>query len=189
MMISKIEKLLLSDQRVFSTQDLSVFWGMNNDESLYSLIKYYVKIGKLQREYKGIYSVGKFTSFELGQKLLVPSYISFYSALATHGLIYQYYDAFHFIALKSKKIQVNERIFSYHQVKEEIFYNQLGIIDYKTYQLASAERAICDSLYLAPNLAFDSLAGVNFDKLLDIAQIYKNKRLLREIEELIASNG
>ena len=51
--------------------------------------------------------------------------------------------------------------------------------------MAGPERAICDSLYLFPNLAFDNLNSVNTQKLSQIATIYHNKRLIQSVKKLI----
>lgn len=162
-------------------QDLAVLWGVSDEVSLYSNISYYVKTGRLLKVHKGVYVLGEYTSFELGQKLLPPSYISFYTALAAHGIIFQLYEEKHYMALVSKRIKVNNETFVYHKLKAEIFFDQTGIVNEGNYLIAGPERAICDSLYLVPGLAFDSLFGVDKQKLSDVVKIYHNTRLQREV--------
>jgi len=50
--------------------------------------------------------------------------------------------------------------------------------------IASAERAICDRLYLSPNYYFDNLEAIDKEKLQEISLIY-NKRVILEINNLI----
>jgi len=52
------------------------------------------------------------------------------------------------------------------------------------YAIASAERALCDRVYLTPGYYFDNLRSINRDKVEEIASIYNNKRLLLEIKKL-----
>ncbi|PJC43671.1 MAG: hypothetical protein CO039_02865 [Candidatus Pacebacteria bacterium CG_4_9_14_0_2_um_filter_34_50] len=188
--LKKIEQLLVSSQTVFTVQDLATLWNVSNKISLYSNIRYYLEIGRLKKIHKGIYVVGELeniNSFEVAQKLIIPSYISYYTALATHGIIFQLYSSIHSMASQSKQLTIfskNEK-FVYHKLKEKVFYNMLGIEDRKKYLIAGPERAICDSLYFAPGLAFDSLKMINFDLLKKVSKIYDNKRLEAEVERII----
>jgi len=183
-----MEKLLRSPLNVFSVNDLASLWQIKKKQKIWSLIRYYLRVKKLKKLYKGIYTLGDYQEFELAQKLVTPSYISFYSALAVHGIIFQYYSSVHSMAVISKRIQVNKKEFIYHQLKESVFYDSLGIKNNDTYSIAGPERAICDSLYLAPGLYFDSFEKVNFDKLKKVSQIYNNKRLEKEVAEIIKLN-
>ncbi|PIR58711.1 MAG: hypothetical protein COU69_04080 [Candidatus Pacebacteria bacterium CG10_big_fil_rev_8_21_14_0_10_56_10] len=188
--VKKIETLITSGLSLFTTQDLATIWGISDETTLYSNIQYYVRTERLHRVHKGIYAINSYTSFELAQKILTPSYISFYSALAAHGLIFQLYEGVHSMALVSKKKTIENETYVYHQLKEEIFINAKGIEDHRnedhqSYSMAGPERAICDSLYLAPGLAFDSLSGINLELLREISTIYHNQRLESEIQSLL----
>jgi predicted transcriptional regulator of viral defense system len=186
-MMTKIEKLLNSSQNVFTTQDLSVIWRVSDKNLLYNNIRYYLRTGKLNRVYKGIYSIRDYSSFEVAQKLTTPSYISFYSALAFHGVIFQLYTSIHSMALNSKKFLLNDKNYVYHKLKAATFFDSLGIDDKGTYYIASPERAVCDSLYLVSDIAFDNLKMIDFEKLKKISKIYDNKRLELEVEKIITT--
>ena len=68
--MDKIEKLLVLNKNVFSTQDLSIIWGISVKKKLWEIIKYYVRKNKLYRIYRGIYSLDKkYSQFELAQKI------------------------------------------------------------------------------------------------------------------------
>ena len=184
-MMSKIEKLLVSSQHVFTTQDLAILWGMANQKQLWSTIRHYLRTNKLKRLYKGIYAPGNFTAFELAQKLVTPSYLSFYTAIAVHGIVSQLYETIHAMALVSKTISAQSQQFSYHRLRESVFYDPLGIIDEHNYRIAGPERAVCDSLYLVPPLAFDRLHTLNIDLLESVASRYHNKELEHRIKKLV----
>lgn len=186
--LKKIEQLLVSPFSVFSVQDLSTIWKVKDKSTLYSNIQYYLRIGKLLRVHKGIYALAtkENNSLELAQKILKPSYISSYTALAVHGIVFQLYSSIYSMALKSKQLEVNNETFVYHQLKEKVFYDSSGIEDKVTYLIAGPERAICDSLYLCPGLSFDSFNGVDFNYLREVSKIYHNKRLEKEVENIIS---
>ncbi|MBD3300528.1 MAG: hypothetical protein GF347_04200 [Candidatus Moranbacteria bacterium] len=184
--MTKITELLKARQKILTIQDLGVIWRENDRKKLIEAIKYYLRKGDLKKIKKGIYYIEKdFDDFELAQKIVPVSYISFYTALNKHGVVFQYYKNIHSMALKTKNVKVEDKIFKYHQIKSDIFFNSLGIEQKENYLIASKERAICDSLYLKPKLAFDNLSGLDVEKLLKIAGIYENQNLLKEIKKLI----
>lgn len=184
-MMTKIEKLLLSPQNIFTVQDLALLWEIADQKKLWSIIRYYLRIKRLLRIHKGLYSIRPYTSFEVAQKLITPSYVSFYSALSACGIIFQHYEMVYSMALISKEITIKSETYKYHQLKQQVFFDPLGIEDKNTYKIAGPERAMCDSLYLVPGLAFDNLRGVNVDLLSTIAQIYDNARLEKEVAKII----
>lgn len=184
--VTNTEKLALSGKRVFTTEDLAVFWQIPQRRRLIELIKYYLRKRRLVRIFKGVYSYGDdYTLFDIAQKLVPLSYISLYSTSQMHGLTFQYYQTIYSISLKSKKYQLGDQGYVYHLVKEPIFYDQLGLINNGRYTFADKERTITDCLYVFPNFAFDNLEGVDKEKLLTLSRIYNNKMLEKRIKELI----
>jgi len=53
--------------------------------------------------------------------------------------------------------------------------------------IASAERAVCDMIYLTKNYHFDNISNLNIDKLEDIKDIY-NKTTALLINKLIKNS-
>jgi hypothetical protein len=51
--------------------------------------------------------------------------------------------------------------------------------------IANKERTICDLLYVFPGFAFDNLKSVDTEILHKIATIYDNKRLQKDVSEII----
>ena len=189
-MATKYDLLIQANKNIFNVDDLVAIWQSAKRRDALESIKGYIQRGKIFNLYKGIYSLREdFDYFELAQKLFTPSYISYYSALALHGIIFQKYSDIHLYALDSKTIKINEQKFIYHKVKKNILYNQRGLLREKNYIIASPERAICDSLYLNKNIAFDNLRNLDIKKILDISKIYQNKRLEKNIEKLFSPKG
>lgn len=184
-MLNKLEKLALSGKKVFTTQDLAVIWQIPQRRRLIEIIKYYLKGERLTSIYKGVYAYGDCAPLDIAQKLVPLSYISLYTTSQIHGLTFQYYKTLYSISLKSKQYKLGRQEYIYHRVKEPIFYNTLGLINSGRYTYAGKERTITDCLYVFPGFAFDSLLGVNKEKLLALSKIYNNKRLEREIKKLV----
>lgn len=182
---TNIEKLITSGKTVFTTDDLSVIWQLSDRKRLLERIKYYVRQQRLVRVYKGVYGYGEASPLDIAQKLVPMSYISLYTSAQIHGLIFQYYSTIYSIALRSKKYNIASQTYEYHKVKEQIFYNGLGLYSEEGHTIASKERTICDLLYVFPGFAFDNLKKVDVDLLKKLSPMYGNKRLEREVAEII----
>jgi predicted transcriptional regulator of viral defense system len=184
--MTKREKLIKADKNILTIQDLSVIWNIENRKKLLEVIKYYIRKGRLKGIRRGVYSLSDdYDHFELAQKIIPLSYLSFYTALAYHGIIFQFYKTIHSMALNTKNIEIRDQNFFYHKIKSEIFFNSLGIEKKERYMIASPERAVCDTLYLKPHIYFDNILKLNIKNLFTVSEIYKNKRLEADIKNLI----
>jgi len=102
--------------------------------------------------------------------------------------VWDYLDYKKVKELAKKEAKVLGQKIIYYQLKPEILFNPLGIEKKDNYNLASKERAISDSLYISPALAFDNLKNIDPKRLLEISKIYENKRLEREIQNRLTKN-
>lgn len=182
---TNIEKLITSGKKVFTTDDLAVIWQVSDRKKLLNRIKYYLREKRLINVHKGVYAYGEYTPLDVAQKLVPLSYLSLYTSAQMHGLTFQYYSTVFCISLTSKKYDLDGQKFEYRKVKESIFYNSLGLVNEDRYTVANKERTICDLLYVYPGFAFDNLKGVDTELLQNIALIYGNKRLEREVAGII----
>ena len=186
-MKTKAEILLSVPQAVFTVDDLAILWKMPNRSKLWESIKYYVRTKRLYSIQRGVYAISEdYSPFEAGVKLFPPAYVSFTSALAHHGVLFQFSSEIHLMAQTSKRVEVSGHVFVYHQLKNEILLNQQGIEKTDNYWIASLERAICDTSYLIPNFVFEYLGNVDLQRLALIAKNYNNKALEKRIEQIIA---
>jgi predicted transcriptional regulator of viral defense system len=188
--MTKIEKLLVSNQAVFTVDDLAILWNMADRKKLWESIKYYLRTKRLEKVYSGVYVLANqdYSQLELAVNVFTPAYISFHTALGIHGINCQQYEAVHLMALASKKLEFNGNKLVYHQLKEDVFFNEFGLKQEEGYKIASAERAICDTLYLVPSMTFDVTTQINADRLLQVAHIYHNDSLLKKVKEIIRKN-
>ncbi len=184
--MTRLEILQKTKLNIFTTNDLVILWKVKNRREAIESIKDYMRRGRIYSIKRGVYSLNKeYDIKELAQKLISPSYISYYTALGTHGIIFQKYSEMHSMSLYSKTFEIDDQKYVYHKINSNILQSQEGVISNENYTIAGPERAICDSLYLNSNIAFDNLRNIDTIKLSKISKIYKNKRLEKDISELI----
>jgi len=178
-------KLLQTGKTVFSVSDIYQIFSHLNKFSLRNLISRMGKQWLLQNIRKGIRALPKFNEYELANTMQKPSYISLETVLYQEGIIFQDYGTtLYSIGAKTQDHKIQWKIYSYKTIKPEIALDPLGIMYQQGYAIASAERALCDRVYLTPGYYFDNLRSINRDKVEEIASIYNNKRLLLEIKKL-----
>ena len=83
-----------------------------------------------------------------------------------------------FLAQRLKKV-----ISSKFKIKSLILTDQIGIEAKDNYYIASPERAFLDVIYLNKDYHFDNLSVLNWDKVFNILPIYKNKRMVKKVNE------
>jgi len=184
---TKIDILHRSGKTVFATDELAAFWGIEDKQILYVNISRMKKAGFLKTIQRGLYAITntEINHFELAINLKKNSYISFETMLSKEEIIHQWYGTY--FSASDRKLDLKNKYgkFSFRRLPEEILNNKLGIKNEKNYFIATAERAICDYFYIAGFQQLDNLSDINKDKLLEIAKIYHNQRLEKDINKLI----
>jgi predicted transcriptional regulator of viral defense system len=194
-MVNKLLVLNKTGKEIFTTQDLAVIWQESNRRKLLEIIKYYVKTKQIYTIARGIYSTKDIKSsdlekditlsFEISQKISPNSYISLFTALKYHGLIFQHYEEIYSIASKNNKREIFNKQFIFKTMKDGIFRNDEGIPSEKGYRIAGIERALCDTLYLFPSMSIDNIDAVDIKKVREISKIYNNKSLIKRLNSLL----
>lgn len=184
--MNSVSKLLLTNLTVFSIVDLALIWNVHEKNSLNRKIFYYLYKGSLIRVRRGLFYLKDklFNDFELANKYLTPSYISFDTVRQRAGLNFQYDSTIYLASNISKKVEVFGKTFVYRKIKDEILYNSVGIINCNNYSMASPERALLDTMYLNKKFYFDNLDQVNFDTLFDMLKIYNRKSMETQLIKL-----
>lgn len=180
-----IETLLKSKKTVFTYDDIRFFFQITNRNTLKSLLERMIQSGVLQRLANGIFALPHYDQFEFATLLKKNSYISFETVLKQKGIIFQDYGNTLFLASdRSEKKSAFWTLFSYHKLRNDLLAYPLWILQTWTYAIATAERAVCDRLYLSPNYYFDNIEPLDKEKLLRIAQLY-NQRVVLSVKKLI----
>jgi predicted transcriptional regulator of viral defense system len=183
MFLTKYEILLKQQYNVFNIKDLSILWGYKDQNKTHDLARYYVSSNKLFLVKKGLYSTSNNPNqLIVAQKIINPSYISYFTALKEHGIIFQWYETIYSASLKSRKIVIGQHNYEYKQLKKEIFFYPIGIIQKEGYHIACPERAICDMLYSKPDTYFDNLKNIDIELLTKIAKIYNYKPMIKSLK-------
>ncbi len=177
-----IAKLYKSSKTVLTTQDLALIWGETNANNLKSKISYYSKQGVLIRLSRGIFAKDiKYSLKELANSIYTPSYISFETVLRESGVIFQHYETIFAASRWPRTVIIGKNTIVFRKLKDEVLYNSTGILSGVNYCIAGTERAFLDMIYLYPNYYFDNLKSIDWSKCEDIVKIYKNKQLIKRL--------
>ncbi len=183
----KIDILHKTGKTVFSTDELAVYWGVENKKNLYVNIARMKEKGFLKSIQRSLYFIDgvDVNEFELAGNLKKNSYISFETVLAKESVIHQWYGSY-FSASDRKTIIKNKYgKFSYRRLPEFVLNNRLGVNNVGSYFIATKERAICDYFYKVNFQQLDNISEIDKDKITEISKIYNNKRLEADISKLI----
>ena len=107
--------------------------------------------------------------------------MSFETALREAGIIFQHYDTIFLAGPWPKSVKIDKHSFTFRKLKKEVLFNPLGVINQNNYSIAAPERAFLDTIYLFPKYHFDNLSSINWQKCFQIANIYKNKQLVKRL--------
>jgi predicted transcriptional regulator of viral defense system len=186
---------LLNEMRkwpLFTINDLSR--TLRKDES-------YVKVVANRLHKKGLINHierGKYTAHEdaaeFASYIIVPSYISFWTALMMHGLTEQLPRDIMIASLRSKKdILFKGQRITFIKMKDLWGYSKTRYRDFDVF-IAEKEKAIIDCL-LAKNTPFDEIAKAlssrkaDFSRLADYAKRAGNKTAAKRAGHLIERYG
>lgn len=178
-----LEILLRSSQTVFCTEDVVLLWRESNTVIVTNRLKKYVKVGKLIRVRRGLYVKDKnYNKYELANKILKPSYISFETVLKDVGMIFQYYGQIFCSSYVKRELDCDGQNYYFCRVKNDILTNPTGV-EYKDgYTIASKERAFLDTIYRSKKYYFDNLSPLDWDKVFEILPIYRNKKMMAVVK-------
>lgn len=180
-----VDTLLKSWKTVFTYDDIRFLFQITNRNALKSLLQRLVKSWILERLTSGIFALPRYQPFEFATLWKKNSYISFETVLRQEAIIFQDYGNTLFLAsdrtLEKSAFWIT---FAYHKLKDELLFNPLWIIQTWTYAIATAERAVCDRLYLSPTYYFDNLKPLHTEKLFEIAELY-NQRVILSLKKML----
>lgn len=137
--------------------------------------------------------------FLMANKIYAPSYVSFESALAWHGLIPEgVFSVTSASSKKTKTFHTQQGVFIYHHLKPGLHFGyKLESIGNRFYKIAEREKAILDYLYLRPKIKTrkdfeawrintDELTRhLDYGKLEKYLTLFSNKALDKRIRSLL----
>lgn len=185
-----LKQLTISGKTVFSLEDLGKIWRIEDKNYLKVVASRLFQRGALLRIRRGLYALREtYDPFELANKLKTPSYVSLETVLQQENVVFQDYRVVIFSISNNTILKKTSGVtFRYCKINNAALSNPLGIVRIGQAVIATAERAVCDRIYLSPRYYFDNLRGLDMEKLVAISKIYGNARVEKEVEELIRNN-
>ena len=181
---------IFKDNRtVFRLKDIAMLVGESDFTSLNKKVNYAVRTGKLQNPRKGIYTKPAYKPEELACSIYTPSYISLEYVLQKTGIIFQYDSQITVVSYLSRNIVVENQVFSFRKIKGSVLVDTAGINRQNNHiNIATAERAFLDMLYLDKNFYFDNLNPLKKETVHKLIPLYQSKALHQRVNKLL-SNG
>ena len=174
--------LLNKTETVFSAQEMSLLYPHISPVNLTRRLSYLVKTGQLRKVRRGFFTKEKYEFFELANKIYKPSYISLETVLEKSGIVFQVYNKTVFlVSYLSRKLKIEGRDIIYRKVANSILFNPEGIEVKNNYSIATKERAFLDTVFLNRNYHFDNLGVLDWEKALDMVNIYRDKSLVKTV--------
>ena len=170
--------ILESERTVFQIQSMVLLTGISDGVRLTKMLNYYVKKGEILNPRRGIYTKRIFNADELACSIFHPSYLSLEYVLKQAGVIFQYDSALTSVSYLSRTVEISGQVYSYRQIKPELWLGGEGIVQKDNVCIASAERAFLDMVYLsAGNCYFDNLRPLDKKIIKALIPSYRSKSL------------
>ncbi|MBL7113007.1 MAG: hypothetical protein ISS19_13800 [Bacteroidales bacterium] len=174
---------------VFRLNEIALLVGETNFQSLNKKLNYYVRTGKLQNPRKGIYTKPDYDPEELACSIYTPSYISLEYVLQKSGIVFQFDSRITSASYLSRSTEVKGRTYLYRKIKGEILVNTTGINRQDNHiNIASAERAFLDLMYLNTEYYFDNLNPLNKQIVYNLLPIYQSRALSERVNKLLQND-
>ncbi len=171
---------------VFRFKDIALLTASTNFQSLNNKLNYYVRKGDIIKPRKGIYAKPGYNPEELSCRIYSPSYISLEYVLQRAGAIFQYDPGITAVSYLSRNIKVDVLFLRFRKIKDEILVNPAGIIQQAGHvNIASAERAFLDLMYLDPGYYIDNPVPLDKKEIKRLLPVYDNLALCTRISEMI----
>jgi len=177
------------NRTVFRLKDIAMLVGEENFQSLNKKLNYYVRTGKFLNPRKGIYAKPGYNPEELACSIYTPSYISLEYVLQKAGIVFQYDSRITVVSYLSRNIDVEKSAFVFRKIKASLLIDTTGIIRQNNHiNIASAERAFLDLLYLKKKYYLDNLNPLNKDLIYKLLPLYQSKALSTEVVKLLLND-
>lgn len=180
--------LYKNPQTVFTLKDISLLFSQIPYNNLKERMSYFAKVGSIRKLSRGVYAKDNFDVLELANKLYTPSYISLETVLQKSGVIFQYYENIFAVSYLTRTIEVSGHTIEYRRIKKGILFNKQGIEEQGNVVVASPERAFLDAVFLYKNYHFDNLSGLNWDKIMELKNLYESRIFNKRVEEYFQIN-
>ena len=168
----RLKILMESGRSIFTPLDLRLVWRMNVLSAKVSAVRM-VGHGLMMRPAKGIYALNeRYSPYELANRLVSPSYVSFQASLFHAGINFQARREIGSVATRDRQKKVGGVVYTYVAMKKELFFNMEGVVTREGVSMASPERAILDSFYFGYLPDIDNAGKLNKTTLAKLSAWY-----------------
>jgi len=180
----RLKILMESGRTVFTPLDLRMLWRVNALIAKVSVIRM-VEKGLVIRLATGYYALNdRYNRYELANRVLSPSYVSFQSALFYAGINFQARHEIGSAALRASRKKVGNTLYTYAAMKRDLFFNTEGVVTREGVAVALPERAILDSFYFGYLPDIDDASKLNKTFLEKLSALYP-KTVQKKIRGLL----
>jgi hypothetical protein len=143
----RLKILVESGRTVFTPLDLRLLWREKPLNCKINAVRM-TNGGLLVRLSRGYYVLNEnYNPYELANRIVSPSYVSFQAALTSAGNAFQAGGEIGSVAGLNYRKTIDGMVYSYVAMKDLLFHDREGVLVRDGVSLASPERAILDSLY------------------------------------------
>ncbi len=167
--------IYLNSKTVFSLQEIVKLFPNISYKNLKRRLSYYVTTGRLKKLRKNVYAKMNYNPLEVPQKPYLTSYISLESVLEKEK------SSIFSVSYISRTINVDGNKIVYRKLPKKVFSNKKEIKETDGYFIASPERAFTDAVYIYKNYHFNDLKSFDWEKIMELKNIYKNRAFERRI--------
>ncbi len=169
----RLKILMESGRSVFTPLDMRLMWRMNVLSAKMSAMRM-VENGLMIRLVHGFYALNnRYSPYELANRLVSPSYVSFQASLFHAGVNFQARREIGSVATRDRQKKVGDVLYSYAAMKKELFFNREGVVTREGVSIALPERAILDSFYFGYLPDIDDTGKLNKTFLAKLSALYR----------------
>ena len=193
----KIKRLNQIKPLLFSVKDLAEALRISQASAKLTCHRYACE-GIFLRLKRGLYILAEnwkkleeTDKFQVANRLQVPSYISFTTALSYYGVTTQITREFYesTALVRTAGFEIKDSVFQYRKFQKKLYF---GFVKKEDFFIATPEKALCDALYLASfsryrlDMSAIDRGKLNFKKLEKISKPFpeKTRITLRKIWKL-----
>ncbi len=180
----RLKVLMESGRTVFTPLDLRMLWRVNTLNAKISAVRM-VEKGLIVRLATGYYALNdRYNRYELANRIVSPSYVSFQTALFYAGINFQAREEIGSVALRDHRKEVGGTLYTSVAMKKELFFNAEGVVTREGVAIALPERAILDSFYFGYLPDIDDTGKVNKTYLAKLSLMYP-KTVQKKVKGLL----
>lgn len=168
----RIKILVESGRTVFTPADLRLLWQKSIGNSKTGAMRM-VSQGLIIRVANGYYAINdKYNPYELANRIVTPSYVSFHAALKAGGISFQNRIEIGSVSTINYRKKVGGFIYTYAAMKDSLFFMLDGVVTRDGITIALPERAILDSFYFGFLPDIDNAEKINREYLFKLSALY-----------------